>query len=632
MCGIAGQLSWNAPPDAGLVARMTSALSHRGPDGEGFHTTGPVSLGHRRLAIIDLSPAAAQPMTDADGTQWIVFNGEIYNYRELRAELSRLGQVFRTQSDTEVILAAFRQYGAGALARFNGMFAFALWNGRERTLLLARDRLGKKPLYYRSLADGGVTFASELQALMQDRSLRRVLNPRALSQFLSLNYTLTQDAIINDVVKVPPAHAVTFAEGRAPQTTCYWRLADHFATRTLCKSPAEAGEATRALLDDAVQTRLVSDVPLGVFLSGGVDSAAIASSMREQGPASGVQSFSMGFREKSFSEVAEARETARFLGINHRDAETDADVAALLPRIAERADEPFADTSVIPTYLLSAFARSHVTVCLSGDGGDEVFAGYETYRADKLHAWTEPVPGSAMRIARAVASRLPVSFDKVSFDYKVRQFIGAHGATSARAHYHWRTIFSESEKQALLKPEFRRVVAEHDPGDVFEKFDAEIAGADLLARGQYVDLKTWLPDDILVKADRASMAHGLELRAPFLDHRLVEFAASLPSAWKLPGLQTKALLKRSQRARVPDAVLQRKKQGFNAPVAHWLTTSFRQAFERLTIDGSGLPLFEPAVVSRLWDEHASGQRDHGHRLLGLIQLQLWCRRHQPNFA
>ena len=611
---------------------MTASLAHRGPDGDGVEVYGPAALGHRRLAIIDLSAAAAQPMADATGSLSIVFNGEIYNYRELRTELVALGARFRTESDTEVILAAYERWGLDALSRLNGMFAFALWDGRSRSLLLARDRVGKKPLFYRAHADGGVTFASELGALLLDRSQPRELNLRALSQYLSLNYTLTSDAMIAGVAKVKPAHVVVFTEGGSPREHCFWNLADYFRRPTTIANPAAAAEAIRASLDEAVKARLVSDVPLGVFLSGGVDSSAIAASMCQALPPADVSSFSMGFRERSYSELTEARATAAALGISHRDSETNADVAALLPQIALRADEPFADTSIIPTYLLSQFARSRVTVCLSGDGGDEVFAGYQTYVADKLHRWTSRMPGPAMRLAAAITQTLPVSFDKVSLDYKLRQFVGARTMSAARAHYHWRTIFSDDEKRAMLRPDIRDAVLAHDPGTEFERFDREVEGVEQGSRGLYVDMKTWLVDDILVKADRASMAHGLELRAPFLDHRVIELAASLPMDWKFPGLKTKDLLKRSQRGRVPDAVLRRRKQGFNAPVSHWLTATFRSAFERLTIDQPGLPLFDPAFVARLWNEHAAQRRDHGHKLLGLIQLQLWCQQHQPTLG
>jgi asparagine synthase (glutamine-hydrolysing) len=635
MCGISGQLSWTRPPDLDLVARMTCAVTHRGPDGGQTRAIGPVALGHRRLAIIDLSTGGDQPMTDTSGTCWIVFNGEIYNFPALRRELSADGVTFKSQSDTEVILEAYKKWGVGVLQRLNGMFAFALWDDRARTLLIARDRLGKKPLYYRQGPGAAVTFASEIKALAEDPALDRTLNPRALSQYFSLNYTLTSDAIFSGVTKLRPGHYMTWSEAGPSAQLCYWDIAAHLHAPSPYRSVDEAAEALQALLDDAVKIRLISDVPLGVFLSGGVDSSALAASMCQALPPPEVRSFSMGFAQESYNELTEARRTAQALGITHLDRRTDPDVAEILDRIVYHGDEPFADTSMIPMYLLAQFAREHVTVCLSGDGGDEVFAGYETYAADKLQRWMRLVPAPIIGAAAAAArSLLPVSFDKVSFDYKLRQFLGAHSFPPARAHYHWRTIFSEREKQQLLHPAVWREVSAHDPFEEFERFDREAAGADLLGRGMYVDLKTWLADDILVKADRMSMAHGLETRTPFLDYRVVEFAAALPSEWKLKGFQKKHVLKLSQQGRVPDEVLRRRKQGFNAPVSHWLLSSFKAKFMAMLSEPSapGLQILQPDYVRGLWDEHLAGRRDNGHKLLGLINFQLWCRQHRPRFA
>ena len=631
MCGISGQLSFAARPDRDLVERMTCVVAHRGPDGGGTFADGPVALGHRRLAIIDLSTGGDQPMTDAAGRYTVVFNGEIYNYRELREQLKATGACFRSQSDTEVILAAYREWGTAAISRLNGMFALALWDHEERKLVLVRDRLGKKPLYYYEHADGGVTFASELKAVLEDPRIRRTLNPRALSQYLSLNYTLTSDVMVQGVRKLPPGHYRVFAEGRESAPVQYWDVAQSFRTRSPFKSPEEAAEALRPLLDDAVRLRLVSDVPLGVFLSGGIDSTTLAASMCQVKAPADVRSFSMGFEHASYTELDEARDTARALGITHQEMTTKEDVAAILDRIVYHGDEPFADTSLIPTYLLAQFARQHVTVSLAGDGGDEVFAGYETYVADRLHRWLRWLPSPALGAAAAAArALLPVSFDKVSLDYKIRQFLGARGFSAARAHYHWRTIFSAEEKQQLLHPDLRAAVAGHDPFQEFASFDAELAGADDLSRALYVDLKTWLVDDILVKADRASMAHGLEVRTPFLDYRVVEFAASLNPEWKLRGFEKKYVLKLSQQGRVPDAVLRRRKQGFNAPVSHWLLASFRTHFETMmTAPEHDPPLFDRRFVAQLWDDHVAGRRDNGLRLLGLIVMQLWCRRFQP---
>ena len=626
MCGIAGHLSFQSPPDADLVGRMTSCLTHRGPDGTGVSTSGPISLGHRRLAVIDLSDAAAQPMSDASGRFAIVFNGEIYNFHAVRQELCQLGAVFRTQSDTEVILEAYKRWGVEALPRLNGMFALALWDDHRQQLLLARDRLGKKPLYYRTRGDGQLIFASELKALCQDPSFDRRLDRRGLSQYLSLNYTLTSASILQGVSKLAPGHyMICSRDGAGPQQQ-FWDLAASFRRRSTFRSFDEAAEALRALIDDAVRIRMISDVPLGVFLSGGLDSSTLAASMCQTVAPQAVHSFSMGFAERSYSELAEARATAAFLGIDHHDATTTADVAALLPTMVYHGDEPFADNSIIPTYLLSQFARERVTVCLTGDGGDEVFAGYETYVADMLHHLTRRVPGVAA-IAAPLARLWPVSFDRVSLDYKIKQFVSGRHLSSAQAHYHWRTIFDRNQQRQLLQPEVWRDVEPHDPVVEFERFDRDLAGEHYLNRASYVDLKTWLPDDILVKADRASMAHGLELRAPLLDYRVVEFAASLPVSWKIRGTAKKRILRRSQATRLPPSVLGRRKMGFNAPASHWLLSPFRKAFEPLTLDA---PLFNTEFVRRLWDEHASGRADHGYRLLGLINLQLWLQRFKPS--
>ena len=630
MCGIAGHLSFAGPPDADLVARMTACLAHRGPDGSAVDHVGPTALGHRRLAVIDLSRAADQPMTDSTGTLRIVFNGEIYNFKELRAELCGLGARFRTQSDTEVILEAYRHWGVDCLKRLNGMFALALWDDQRQSLLLARDRLGKKPLFYRVKPDGDIVFASELKALCLDSGFQRRLNMRAVSQYLSLNYTLTSDAILEGVTKLAPGHYAVCARGREPRQTSYWDLAACFHAPSPHRTFEDASDALRALIDDAVKIRMISDVPLGVFLSGGLDSSTLAASMCQAVPPGAVHSFSMGFEEKSYSELDEAKATADFLGIDHLGAVTTPDAAKLLPAVVYHGDEPFADTSIIPMYLLSEFARRKVTVCLTGDGGDEVFGGYETYVADQLHhamrRWPRFVPAAAAAMIRA---GWPVSLNRVSMDYKMRQFLSGHALNSARAHYHWREIFSEAEKRELLHPDVSETVMAHDPADEFERFDREVRDAHYLSRAAYVDLKTWLPDDILVKADRASMAHGLELRAPLLDYRIVELTAAWPVEWKIRGTAKKRVLRRSQAGRLPAAVLSRRKQGFNAPVAHWLLDSFKTSFKDLTLEPAGVPLFKAAYVERLWDEHLSRVADHGYKLLGLINLQLWLRRFTP---
>lgn len=625
MCGICGKLSWDEPPSADLIARMNGRLAHRGPDAEGVFREGPVALGHRRLSIIDTSAAGNQPMSDASGTLWIVFNGEVYNFQTLRDELRALGAEFRTRTDTEVILAAYSLWGEDCMRRFNGMFAFALWDSRAEKLLLARDRLGKKPLFYAPLPGGGIVFASELKALALDPAVPRRLNPRAVGHFLSLNYTLTSECIFEGVRKLEAAHYLVLERGKPPRTVRYWDLARCFIEKRKFRSEAEAAEELAALLDDSVRLRMISDVPLGAFLSGGVDSSAIAAAMARIGSPESTLTFSIGFSEKSYSELPEVRFAADLLRVVHRDRVVEADMAALLPEMVWFADEPFADSSMIPTYCLAQFTRQFVTVSLSGDGGDEIFAGYPTYDADRIYNYFRRAPAPVVRALGLAADRLlPVSFDKVSFDYKARQFLRGHGLPPGRAHYFWREIFSEEEKSRLLAPDVR-AGADAEAWRDFEKYEREVAQCHYLDRSMYVDIKTWLVDDILVKVDRMTMAHSLEARAPLLDYRIVEFAASLPPGMKMKGFRKKHIFKESQKRRLPAAVLDRPKRGFNAPVSHWIGLSMGDYLDKIVAGRApgADAVFDRGAVAALWDEHRERKRDNGLKLFSIINLGLW---------
>lgn len=622
MCGIAGVVD-DSQDWTGTVEQMTAALVHRGPDAGAVVRSGDALLGARRLAVIDLREAAHQPMSDARRRYWIVFNGELYNFPDVRSELEGRGRVFATRSDTEVVLQAFIEWGPECLARFNGMFAFAIWDAAAASLFLARDRLGEKPLYYQKLRRG-IAFASDLNSLRRHPLVSSEVNPRALSQYLSLNYVLTDAAIVAGVDKLPAGHYLVADRRGVGQPFAYWDLASHFGRKHQFASIDEAEEATRALLGDAVRVRLLSDVPLGTFLSGGLDSSSIAAEMAEANRASQVRTFSIGFTEPGFSELAKARVAARHLGTLHDDEIVSTDMASVLPQILQKVGEPFADSSIIPTYFLSRFARRHVTVSLSGDGGDESFAGYDTYLADRLLRMLHWLPGALRRAGAAAAGRLPVrDFGKVPLSYRLRQFATGMALDPDRAHMHWRTIFSEAEKQSLLKEEVREPVLRWDP---FESFAPHVrAAADLhhIDRALYVDIKTWLVDDILVKVDRASMAHSLEVRTPFLDHRLVEFAASLPVSLKLRGLRRKYLLRRMQRHRLPRAVTRARKEGFNAPISHWLAGDLRE-LARSVLKGNELRRwFRQEAIDRLWSEHLAKRRDNGLKLFGLVALGLW---------
>ncbi len=626
MCGIAGALSWSPHPEPRDVAAMVARLVHRGPDASGLEARGPAVLGHRRLTVIDVSEASDQPLADVTGRYWIVYNGEIYNYRELREELRQGGATFRTVGDTEVILEAYKRWGDAALERLNGMFALALWDEVRERLLLARDRAGEKPLYYQPLDRGGLIFASELQALRAHPAASRAVDPAAVSQFLSLNYLLTDTCILAGVRKLPAAHRLAVERGGAAAPERYWDLAPAFRDKRAFASEEEAAAALDELVDDAVRLRLVSDVPLGAFLSGGVDSSTVVESMTRLRPPAQNRTFSVGFEEESFSELPEARRVAAFLAVDHRDRRVDADAASHLPEIAARFDEPFADSSMIPVYYLARFARERVTVSLSGDGGDEIFAGYPTYRADLYHRRLRFLPGWIWPPAyRALDALWPVSFDKVSFDYKLRQFVTGLPLDYRRAHHHWRTIFSPAEKRELLRPAYRELSAEDGFG-VFDRYFDEVADCHLLDQAMYVDIKTWMVDDILVKVDRATMAHSLESRAPFLDHRLMELAAGLPVSLKLRGRRSKYLLRRARAPRLPAEVFERPKKGFNAPVSHWLRTSLAGLARRAIDDGPLADWVRPEAVARLRSEHEAGRRDHGLKLFGLVCLGLWMAR------
>jgi len=624
VCGICGIVAFGEAPDRDVVAAMAERLVHRGPDAGGLHADGPAVLGHRRLAILDVSDASAQPMLDVSGRWCIVFNGEIYNFRELRRELEAEGAAFRSTGDTEVLLEAYRRWGPECLERLNGMFAFAVWDRRARTLFLARDRLGEKPLFYRPLPDGGVAFASELKALRACPQASGAVNPRAVRQYLALNYVLTSECIVEGVRKLPPGHFLLAAEGRRAEPVPYWDVAAAFRDKRRFRSEGEAAEAFAALLDDAVRIRMVSDVPLGAFLSGGVDSSAVVAAMCRHEPPHQVRTFSMGFAEKSYSELDEAEAVARFLGTDHHAHVAGDDLAGRLAEIVRAADEPFADTSMIPMYALAAFTRRHVTVSLSGDGCDEIMAGYETYAADRLCHLTRGVPRGVVRATARAFDRLwPVTFHKVSLDYKLRQFLAEHDRDVLKAHYGWRRIFTAPEAAALGGGALTAAGDAGDPLEAFRRFEGEVAGCHYLDRMMYVDLKTWLADDILVKVDRTTMAHSLEVRPPFLDHRLVEFAASLPVDLKMKRFQKKYLFKRSQRGRLPEATLRRPKAGFNAPVSHWLATTIGELFDRVVRGGTLGGALDRKRVDALWEDHVERRRDNGLKLFGLVCLGLW---------
>lgn len=630
MCGIAGLIAGpGASPDRAVLTKMTRALAHRGPDAEGIVVEGAVGLGHRRLSVLDLSTAANQPMRDAAGRFILVFNGEIYNFREIRKDLEALGHAFATNGDTEVVLAALKQWGPKALERMIGMFAIALWDSERQSLFLARDRLGKKPLFFGRLPGGGFAFASEPRAVAAHPEVSGQVDEVALAHYLRLNYVPCNRTLFRGVESLPPASYAWFDVAQGLRVDRYWDLAAKFREKRAFVSEEAAAEELRALIDDAVRLRLVSDVPLGAFLSGGVDSSTIVAAMTQTVSSERIFTFSSGFLEDSFDESPLAERLAGEFGLVHRTQSLDTKSLDLVPAVIAAAAEPIADTSMLPMYFLSRFTRDSVTVALSGDGGDECFAGYETYVADKVHGLARHSPGWIRRQLPVFLDRvLPVDHRKVGWPEKLRRFSAALPLDSARAHAAWWDIFGESELSRVMRKDWQAEDA--DEADVFADYFAghfaDVAGCHPVDQASYVDIKTWLVDDILVKADRMSMAHSLEVRCPLLDHRVVEFAAQLPPEFKLRGFAKKYLLKQSQRSRLPAWVLDRPKRGFNAPVSQWLLGPLRELCEDTLFSAPMRQWFDQTAMQQLWSDHERKRRDNGLKLFGLLTVGLFMQR------
>jgi asparagine synthase (glutamine-hydrolysing) len=617
MCGICGIASAAGSVDVEVLRGMNSRLTHRGPDSDGVFADGGVALAMRRLSIIDVE-GGDQPISNEDGSIAVVQNGEIYNYRELRGELERAGHRFRTSSDTEVLVHLYEERGEAFVERLRGMFALAIWDSRRGRLLLARDRFGIKPLYYR-LDEGTLSFASELKALIRQPGFSRSIDPRAVAAYLAFNSI--------------PAPLTIFAEARklAPGTLALWRDGELIQRRYARPAPVPADEVRRGpagelagelreTLRDSVRAHLVADVPVGVLLSGGVDSAGIvALAAGEQ--ADPVKTFSVGFEEASFDELDRARLIAGRYGTDHHEIVLRPDAVELFPKLVEAFDEPFGDSSALPAYLVSELAAGEVKVALSGEGGDELFGGYYTYVADLL----APRVGRLAALAAPLAEMLPSSDAKVSLDYKAKRFARGAGLPPLERHHAWKEIFSRGSQAALLDG--------RDPGwdpvDLYRERYAETVGAEPLARLQDVDLGIYLVDDLLVKTDRSSMAHSLELRVPFLDNEVAAMALGLATPLKVRGLAKKRLLRQALAPLLPREILRAPKQGFSIPVAAWLRGPL-QGFARETLSAETLSRqgwLDPATVGGLLDRHCSGREDLSRQLWGLLGFTLWYDRY-----
>lgn len=624
MCGICGKiyLDSRAPVDVAELRAMATAIRHRGPDDEGYHTAPGVGLGMRRLSIVDLEHGG-QPVFSEDGRCALVYNGELYNFQDLRAELSARGHRFHTHGDTEVVMRAYEAWGAACLRRFNGMYAFALYDGRDGSLLLARDRIGEKPLYYYR-DDSRLVFASEIKAILADPTVPRELDPKGLANFLAFSHAVAPDTMYRRIYKLLPGHYLTVRGGEV-RVSEYWDVGhEPVVAPGAVLGEDEYAARIRDLLDDSVRRRMVADVPVGAFLSGGVDSSAIAALMvrHATGP---VRTFSLGFRDGgAYNELSDARRVAAYLGTEHHELElAHTDLVGALQTLVYHYDEPFGDAAGFNVYLLSRFTREHVTVALSGDGGDELFGGYRRFAADQLAAVYQRFPRAAThRWIPALAGRLP-RLRRIKRTLETLPL-----EDPARRYARWLSLFTPEMQAGLLEPGLRAALGDHDPAWPYPLYYGRLNGhTDHLNRLMYVDLKTWLPDVYMEKTDKASMASSLEVRVPFLDHRLVELAFQIPARYKVRGWSLKRILKRAVRDLVPAFVLRKPKHGFAVPTDPWFRGALKDFTAEVLLDEGTARrgYFNMAAVERLWREHVEGRHVWDTHLWLLLNFELWHR-------
>ena len=623
MCGIAGFIDLfdrtngrDADERAAILDRMCRVITHRGPDDQGVMVEPGVALGMRRLSIIDLA-GGHQPISGEDGAATIVFNGEIYNFQELKKQLELRGHVFKTNSDTEAIVHAYEEYGSACVDHLRGMFAFAIWDAHKQQLFVARDRVGKKPLYYTTTRNGTFVFGSELKSLLRHKDVARETDLDAVDAYLTLGYVPDPLSIFRGIHKLPPGHYLTFAKGET-KTSEYW---DFEFELTESRSGDDYLEELRFLLDESVRLRLISDVPLGAFLSGGVDSSTIVALMaRNMGQP--VKTFSIGFHEDSYNELEFARLTAKKYGTDHHEFFVTPDICDIVDELAWHFDEPFADSSAIPTYMVSKLAREHVTVILSGDGGDELFAGYTRYVVDRGRNAFSYMPSAVRKgLMRPLSSHLPHGTIG-------RNFIHNISLDPIDRYLDSVSVFTRLNKQSLYSSEFRSQLGQGEwVTRCFQKLAEKVATGNSLDRLLYLDSKTYLPGDIMTKVDRMSMAVSLEARAPLLDHKLIDFVTRIPASLKLVGNETKHILKRAVSDLVPSEILNRPKQGFGVPVQEWINVQLKDRMHDVLSDSRTLQrgYINPPYLKVLLDEHERGRRDHSVGLWALLMLELWHR-------
>ena len=617
MCGIAGYYGRGSEKD---VRSMVSSIKYRGPDDEGILVDGNVGLGHARLSIIDLSPAGHQPMSNEDKSVWVVFNGEIYNFQELKSQLKSKHD-FRSNTDTEVIIHLYEEMGEKVFSQLNGMFAIALFDKKNNTLILARDRMGKKPLYW-GIFGNTLIFGSELKAVLSHSRCVKDLDFESLNKYLMYEYVPTPHTILKNIHKLEPGHYAVY-DGHELRKRSFWDMAFREFAGPMSFEDAERGLDER--LDVAVKSRLMSDVPLGIFLSGGIDSSAIAY-YAQKNSMQRVKTYCIGFREDTFNESGYASKVAKFLHTDHYEKIlTSRDSLEVISKISDMLDEPMSDPSLIPTFLLSRFTREHVTVALGGDGGDELFCGYDTFVAHRFADMYEKFPSWFRRIAEKGTQFMPTSFKNISWDFRVKKFISGFDVHKNYRSQKWLGSFGDRERHELFLPDISERMQKANVYEDIDGYLKRVAGADYYEKLIYLYLRMYMMDDILVKVDRASMYNSLEVRSPMLDSMVVDFVNSMPVHWKLHGLTTKFIFKKLMERHLPKEIVYRKKKGFGMPLAEWLLHDLKpmvmEIFSENRIQNQGI--FSYPYIQRLIQEHFSKKKDNRKLIWTLMIFQLW---------
>lgn len=620
MCGICGKINFNSKAvDSQVVHSMAEILNHRGPDDTGCYVKDNVGLGHRRLSIIDLSKEAHQPMSNEDGSIWIVYNGEIYNFQELKKNLEEKGHIFRSKSDTETIIHLYEESGTDCVKLLRGMFAFAIWDENKKRLFLARDRVGKKPLNY-ALKNDSLIFASEIKSILKDPDISREVNIESLHHYLTYQYVPAPETMFLGIKKLLPAHILICEQGKI-KIEQYWSLSYKNKVKL---SEEEYCEKILESLTESTKIRLVSDVPLGAFLSGGIDSSAIVAIMSKISNKP-VRTFSIGFKEESFNELKYARVIAKLFNTEHREYTVEPNCLEVLPKLIWHFDEPFADSSAIAVYYLSKMTRQEVTVALNGDGGDESFAGYERYAVNKIADACSLIPSSIRNIIAWFMEKFPESTKKKDFVKNFKRFIKGVNLSKEHRYGYWMSIFDNESKDNLYSEYFKKRLENINSWNYIAETYRKSDATDLIDSTLFVDVMTYLPCDLLAKVDITSMANSLECRSPFLDHKLMELCASVPSNLKLKGITTKYILKKALRKILPPEVLQRKKAGFGVPIGGWFRNELKDYAYETLIGRTSIKrgYFDKNSLKALLDEHCSGKINHGHRIWALVNLELW---------